>query len=92
MRDAFRLVAPLTGGATPTRDVAQLRPLVLDLEPQPDDRVAIQITNKWERLGMSLESVVELVRRAATASQLHLLSSSANGNTATRYNARRDSA
>jgi ADP-heptose:LPS heptosyltransferase len=72
----FRLVAPLTDETAPTRDVEQLRPLVLDVEPQPDGRVAVQVTDKWERLGMPLEGVVELVRRLAAASDLHLLSSS----------------
>jgi ADP-heptose:LPS heptosyltransferase len=72
----FHLVAPLVDEATPTRDPSQLRPLVLDSEPAPDGRVAVQITDKWERLGIPLESVVELVRRLASACELHLLSSS----------------
>ncbi|MFY9720602.1 MAG: glycosyltransferase family 9 protein [Candidatus Cybelea sp.] len=71
----FHLVAPLVDEATPTRDLSQLRPLVLDSEPAPDGRVAVQITHKWERLGIPLESVVELVRRLASACELRLLSS-----------------
>ena len=49
----FKLVEPLVGDEKPTRDLAQLRPLVLESEPAPDDRVAVQITDKWERLGHS---------------------------------------
>jgi ADP-heptose:LPS heptosyltransferase len=71
----FTLVEPLAGDEKPTRDLAQLRPLVLESEPAPDDRVAVQITDKWERLGIPLESVVGLARRLAASSELHLLSS-----------------
>ncbi|MGC9992327.1 MAG: glycosyltransferase family 9 protein [Candidatus Cybelea sp.] len=71
----FKLVEPLAGDEKPTRDLAQLRPLLLESEPAPDDRVAVQITDKWERLGIPLDSVVELVRRLAASSELHLLSS-----------------
>jgi ADP-heptose:LPS heptosyltransferase len=71
----FKLVEPLVGDEKPTHDLAQLRPLVLDSEPAPDDRVAVQITDKWERLGIPLESVVDLVRRLAASGELHLLSS-----------------
>lgn len=61
----YSLGAPLLGGNAPTRDVAELRPLVLECEPQPGDRTAVQITEKWERLGMQFSSVVDLVRRTA---------------------------
>ncbi len=70
----FKLIEPLAGGEEPTRDLARLRPLVLESEPAPDDRVAVQITDKWERLGIPLGSVVDLVRRLAASSELHLLS------------------
>ncbi len=72
----FRLVAPLVSETAPTRDLSQLRPLVLDAEPAPDGLVAVQITDKWQRLGIPLDSVVEMVRRLAAAGELHLLSSS----------------
>ncbi|MGA2760325.1 MAG: glycosyltransferase family 9 protein [Candidatus Cybelea sp.] len=71
----FKLIEPLAGDEKPTRDLARLRPLVLQSEPAPDDRVAVQITNKWERLGIPLDSVVDLVRRLAASGELHLLSS-----------------
>ncbi len=44
--------------ATPTRDLAQLRPMVLDCEPTPDARVAFQVTDKWERLGIAFDDIV----------------------------------
>ncbi len=71
----FKLVEPLVGDEKPTHDLTQLRPLVLESEPAPDERVAVQITDKWERLGIPIASVVDLVRRLAAGSKLHLLSS-----------------
>jgi ADP-heptose:LPS heptosyltransferase len=47
----------------PSRDLAVLRPLVLDDEPRADDRIAVQITQKWQRFGQSDDAIVELVRR-----------------------------
>jgi ADP-heptose:LPS heptosyltransferase len=73
----FRLGASLAGDERPTRDLARLRPIVLEREPPPDDRVAVQITDKWRRLGIELREVVELVGRieAGGASQLLAASS-----------------
>jgi ADP-heptose:LPS heptosyltransferase len=58
----------------PTRDVHELRPLVLESEPSPDERVAVQITDKYERAGIAFEDVVELVRRLEGIATLQLLS------------------
>ncbi len=71
----FRLAAPLLSDEKPTRDVARLRPLVLDGEPAPDARVAVQLTAKWQRIGISARDVGELVRRVAEAHVVRLLSS-----------------
>jgi ADP-heptose:LPS heptosyltransferase len=69
----FRLGAQLVADEAPTRDPAQLRSLVLEREPAADDRIAVQITDKWERLGIPCEDVVELVRRLAGFGQVRLL-------------------
>jgi ADP-heptose:LPS heptosyltransferase len=69
----FRLGEPLLGSEQPTREVAQLRPLVLEREPRPDDRIAIQITDKWARLGIDVAEVVELIRRVSAFGTLHLI-------------------
>ncbi len=61
----FRLGASLLGGERPTDDPARLRPLVIEREPLPDTRVVVQVTDKWERLGIDLEGVVQLCDRAA---------------------------
>ncbi|HVN69246.1 MAG TPA: glycosyltransferase family 9 protein [Candidatus Binatia bacterium] len=70
----FRLGSDLVGDESPTRDASVLRPLVLEREPEPDERVAIQITDKWERLGIPFEQVVEMIRRVAATGEPHLLS------------------
>ena len=69
----FRLAAPLIGNEQPTRDATELRPLVLEREPLSENRIAIQITDKWERLGLRLADVVDLVRRVAAGGAPHLL-------------------
>jgi ADP-heptose:LPS heptosyltransferase len=69
----FRLATPVVGDRYPTREAADLRPLVLEREPEPDERVAVQITDKWERLGVALDDLVELVRRIAATGRPRLL-------------------
>jgi len=52
----------LEPGAVPTHDLALLNPMVLDREPTPDTRVAFQVTDKWERLGIAFDDVVASAR------------------------------
>jgi ADP-heptose:LPS heptosyltransferase len=82
----FRLAAPLVDDAAPTRDLALLRPLVVDAQPPEDDRIAVQVTDKWERLGIRFEAVVDLVRRLASAGALNLISSRSESSYAQRIN------
>jgi ADP-heptose:LPS heptosyltransferase len=70
----FRLGTSLLGDAAPTRELDQLRPLVIEPEPAPEDRIAVQITEKWCRIGIGVDEVVQLVRRLASGGALHLLS------------------
>lgn len=69
----FELGASLAPGEHPTRDVATLRPLLLENEPSPDERVAVQVTGKWTRIGIPFDRVVEMIRRIASAGTPHLL-------------------
>jgi ADP-heptose:LPS heptosyltransferase len=71
----FRLAGSLLGDEKPTRDLEQLRPLVLERDPIANNRVVIQITDKWDRLGVAFEDVVELVRRLSGYGPLRLVSS-----------------
>lgn len=70
----FTLAESLIGDEKPTRDLSELRPLVLEREPAPDERIAIQITEKWQRLGIAFEDVVELVRRLSETGVLRMIS------------------
>lgn len=70
----FELGSPFVAAERPTRDPAELRPLVIEREPEAGERIAIQITDKWERLGIELADVVHLIRRAGAYGTPHLLS------------------
>ncbi len=70
----FRLASPLLGDEPPPREPAALRPLILENEPPADDRIAVQITSKWERLGIPFDDVVELLNRLGAIAPLQLLS------------------
>ena len=69
----FKLGRFLLPHAEPSRDPALLRPIVLDDIPVAQDRVAIQITDKWERLGAPVHEVAELVERVAAHHPIRLL-------------------
>lgn len=70
----FQLGSTLLAVARPTRDLADLRPLILEREPAREETVAIQITDKWERLGMTVGDVVDLIRRVGAFGAPRLLS------------------
>ncbi len=69
----FALAAPLLGGEEPTRDVVHLRPLIVEDDALRSDDIVVQITDKWERLGIPFEQVVELVRRLTGTGSLQLV-------------------
>lgn len=59
----FELGRGLLGpAAKPTRDVRVLRPLVIDNDPPRDSRIGFQVTDKWERLGISFDEVIACAR------------------------------
>lgn len=69
----FALGESLVGDELPTSDATQLRPLLLEREPPPGDSVAVQITDKWERLGIPVEHVLELLARLSAYGSLSLI-------------------
>lgn len=69
----FSLGAALLPGAFPSRDPALLAQYVLDDAPPRDARAVMQITDKWERLGASMEQVVGLARRAGDSQTLRFV-------------------
>ena len=80
----FQLGSTLLPGERPTRDLAELRPLVLEREPTPEETFAIQITEKWERLGMTIPDVVDLIRRVGAYGVPRLLSAQSEASYARR--------
>lgn len=71
----FELARPLVGHAQPTRDAARLRPLVIEAEVPPDARVAMQITDKWERLGIAFDDVATMVSLLAEHAPVRFIAS-----------------
>ncbi|HEX3456920.1 MAG TPA: hypothetical protein VHR97_03110, partial [Candidatus Baltobacteraceae bacterium] len=70
----FALARSIVPGEHPTRETSELRPMILEREPNPDERFAVQITDKWERLGIRVEQVVTMLRRIAAAGSPRLIS------------------
>ncbi len=54
----------LTSEARPTHDAAALRNLILTRETSPPRGIAVQLTSKWERLGMTVTEVRTFLDRA----------------------------
>ncbi len=71
----FELARPLLGDARPTRDAARLRPFVLDREPTRGDAVALQVSDKWERLGIAFHEVAAAIRACGEIAPLRLIAS-----------------
>jgi ADP-heptose:LPS heptosyltransferase len=71
----FRLIAPLTADTAPSRDAHELRPLILDAQPSPDHRVALQLTDKWRRLNIARDDVEALLRALQAAGPLRVIAS-----------------
>jgi ADP-heptose:LPS heptosyltransferase len=69
----FLLGAGLVEDAAPTRDVRELRPMLLERAPASNGCVALQVTDKWERLGINSQGVVETIERAARRGTPQLL-------------------
>jgi ADP-heptose:LPS heptosyltransferase len=69
----FSLARRITGDFEPPKDPRVLRPLVIDDEPSPDDRIAFQVTDKWQRLGATLEDVVDFAKRIAQRRDLRFI-------------------
>lgn len=70
----FKLGHSLLNGERPTRDIGELRPLLVAGSSAPDERVAVQVTDKWERLGIAFDDFVATIRRVAAGGGLRLIS------------------
>lgn len=61
-RTLFRLGAGLHAEVEPTREVARLRPLILDEEPQRGEKTLVQLTGKWIANGRTVDLVAAWLR------------------------------
>ena len=71
----FRLGSSLTSEREPAKAAARLRPLVLDDEPSRDERIAVQITDKWERSGMTQQDVIATIAAISATTPVRALAS-----------------
>jgi len=66
----FQLGTAMTGTSPIPRDAGMLRGFVVDAEPRRDERIVMQVTDKWQRLGAERKAVAELAR---TLQQRHAM-------------------
>ncbi|HEY9085068.1 MAG TPA: hypothetical protein VIN40_03895 [Candidatus Tyrphobacter sp.] len=71
----FELGRSLLGDAQPTRALDALRPLLIEREPARDERVAVQVTEKWRLFGISPSDVAALITRLARARGVRAIAS-----------------
>lgn len=80
----FGLGKTLVQETEPTRDPQRLRPLVVDGPVEFSGRIAVQITDKWERLGIAFSEVVEMLGLLAQDSPVHAIASASEARYADR--------
>lgn len=72
----FQLGRDLLGdSAVPSRDPARLRPLILEHESTHSSRVAFQVSDKWERLGIPFNEVVDALALVSQSTPVHAIAS-----------------
>ena len=81
----FELGRVLLPNQSAPREPQTLRPLVIDNDPVPDARVAFQVTDKWTRLGASINDVVAAAARARDRHELRFIASSSERSFADRF-------
>ena len=81
----FSLGRELLGDTLVPRDPDMLRPLVIDDEPPPDDRILVQITDKWQRLGASLDDLASLARDLTRRHELRFVAAQSETEFAQRF-------
>lgn len=69
----FELGRSLLGDAQPTTSLRELRPLLLEREPAHDERIAVQVTQKWQRFRIAANEVAALLQRLARDRTVHAI-------------------
>ncbi|MHB8703617.1 MAG: glycosyltransferase family 9 protein [Candidatus Tyrphobacter sp.] len=75
----FELGRGLVEERVPTRELARLRPLVLERDVVRHASVAVQVTHKWERFGAGAGAVAQLLRELARQRPVRAIASSSEG-------------
>ncbi|HEY1429732.1 MAG TPA: glycosyltransferase family 9 protein, partial [Candidatus Tumulicola sp.] len=83
----FELGRGLIRESKPTVDLARLRPVVLTREMPRDPRIVFQVSDKWERLGISLDDVALAFRQTATIATVRPIASASERDYAARFEA-----
>ena len=73
----FELGRSIVGDASPTRDPEMLRPLLLDHAFDRDERVAVQVTQRWERFGVAARALARFLQSLAGSARIRPISSAA---------------
>lgn len=69
----WKLGESLVNGDTISRDPTVLRPMILDAAIPRGRRIAFQVSDKWERLGIDFAQVVRALRAAAEFGTVHAI-------------------
>jgi len=64
----FELVRPLLPAAIPSHDPALLRRYLIEGPRAPADAIAMQVTDKWMRIGATFDAVIQVARAIAKRS------------------------
>lgn len=83
----WQLGAPLLGDMAIPRDATMLRPLILENDVSRGERIAFQISDKWERLGIEFAQVVRALRATAQIGVVHAIAASSESAYAQRVEA-----
>ncbi len=75
----FELGRGLVEETTPTRDLARLRPLVIERDVARNAGVAVQVTQKWASFGADAASVAQLLHDLARTRLVRAIASATEG-------------
>ena len=70
---AWQLGEQLLGNTPIPRDPRVLRPILLENDVPRGERIAFQVSDKWERLGIDFAQVVRALRATAQAGTVHAI-------------------
>jgi len=75
----WKLGESLVDGDSIVRDVATLRPLILDSDVPRGVHIAFQVSDKWERLGIDFAQVVDALQAASALGTVRAIAAASEG-------------